>query len=473
MSENEEEERSTNSGAEERIDGDEDGSPEERRKRPLEKSEVFTCSTPEERPTKRSKSDRGESEDGATTDDSSKRTVGLETTPQPRTPSPTYATPSPGSTRAVVRQTSVVPGLQDTESAVWDAAKRDSVISSLSLEQQTKMVLTALSLGSEEGVEELRRFVCNLRKDSKRGSHSLTSNSNLIAPNPGLRALFTSNDLVAQSDRLSRLSVLYRRLDVLESQETLFTIAKRANLAAMAQYRESLVPKGVGRNWARDANLKLFHAIFPDHSAVERPQDKVAHPTASQDWFRLRNRLNEGRAWLEVRDLFGGNGAFLALPPQCVPDSYVSRITAKNFGPLLGLLDVAWRALDDGARRTMDALVRLALTGQPLPEAALALERPEAGILEASAGLSPMLAGWSEFDGTTRRSGDLATARLTEQNVEDKKTTQEVVRTTTAAISGKEVMADVEPSMRKGTMLVVDDGLLDNVDFEERLSQQI
>ena len=111
------------------------------------------------------------------------------------------------------------------------------------------------------------------------------------------------------------ISVVYRRLDVLESQETLFTIAKRANLAAMAQYRESLVPKGVGGNRARDANLKLFRAIFTDHSAVERPEDKATNPAASQDWFRLRNRLNEGRAWLEVRDLFGGNGAFLALPP--------------------------------------------------------------------------------------------------------------------------------------------------------------
>lgn len=113
------------------------------------------------------------------------------------------------------------------------------------------------------------------------------------------------------------------------------------------------------------------------------------------------------------------------------------------------------------------------LTGQPLPEAALALERPEAGILAASAGLSPMLTGWPEFDATTRRSGNPATAHLTEQNVEDEMDTQEVIRTTTAATSGIEVDADVEPSMRKGTMLVVDDGLLENVDFEERLSQQI
>lgn len=66
----------------------------------------------------------------------------------------------------------------------------------------------------------------------------------------------------------------------------LFAIIKCSNLAAMAQYHESLVPKGVGGDRARDA---------------------------------------------------------------------------QYFGPLLDPLDVAWTALDDGARRNMDALVRLML----------------------------------------------------------------------------------------------------------------
>jgi hypothetical protein len=46
----------------------------------------------------------------------------------------------------------VVHGLEDTETAIWDAARRDSVIASLPLEQQTKIVLAALSLGNEEGI---------------------------------------------------------------------------------------------------------------------------------------------------------------------------------------------------------------------------------------------------------------------------------------------------------------------------------
>ena len=156
------------------------------------------------------------------------------------------------------------------------------MIGSLSLEQQTKMVLTALSLGSEEGIEELRRFVCNLRKDNKRGSDSSSSNSDFIAPNPDLRAPLASNALVSQSDCIARFSALYRRLDALETQETLFTITKRANLAAMAQYRESLVPKGVGGNRARDANLKIFRAIFPEsRSLCGRATGRQSHQPSS------------------------------------------------------------------------------------------------------------------------------------------------------------------------------------------------
>lgn len=171
-----------------------------------------------------------------------------------------------------------------------------------------------------------------------------------------------------------------------------------------------------------------------------------------------------------MRNLFGGNGAFLALPPQCVPDSRVSRITAKNFGPLLGLLDVAWRALDDGARRTLDALVRYGLTGQSLPRAELALERPEAESIAAPAGLSPMLAGWPESGCALQWPVNSSSARLTEQKVEGTENASEVVRTVT---SGEEVLAHAKSSGLKETMPVVDEGLLENVDFDGRLSQQI
>jgi hypothetical protein len=240
--------------------------------------------------------------------------------------------------------------------------------------------------------------VSNARADGKRGSKTLMSGLNPITPDLSACNQLTNNATDPQSRYLAHFSTVYWRIDGLRKNETLVIIAKRANLAALAHCRESLVPKGVGGNRARDANLKLFHAIFPQHDAVERPEDKATNLAAWQDWIRLRNRLQEGKIWLEVRYHFGGVGAFLALPPQCVPDSHISKMPARTFDSLLRLLDVAWRTLDDRARQTMNALVRFALAEQPLPRTTLALEQSEVGINAAPAGLSPMLAGWSVSD---------------------------------------------------------------------------
>jgi hypothetical protein len=302
----------------------------------------------------------------------------------------------------------------------------------------------------------LSQTACIALRDGQRGTESLVSEFNLITPHRDSTIRLLGNALVLHSGCLAYFSALYQRIDVLESKETLFAVTKRATLAAMAQYRESLVPNGVGGNRARDANLNFSAPFFPiTLGSSDRKRRSLT---------RQRRKTGSGCAmgWMRV-----GHGLKCEIFSEAMVHSwlrrhsaFLTRIKEQNFGPLLGLLEVAWRALDGGAKRTMGALLRLALTGQPLSEATLALEPPEAGILAASAGLSPTLAGWSEFDGTTRRSGDPATAHLTEQNVEDEMNTQEV-------------MADVEPSMRKGTMLVADGGLLENVDFEERLSQQI
>lgn len=53
----------------------------------------------------------------------------------------------------------MVPGLEGTEGAVWDAARRDTVFTSLSEADQRKMVCTAVSLGSEKGIKELRKVL--------------------------------------------------------------------------------------------------------------------------------------------------------------------------------------------------------------------------------------------------------------------------------------------------------------------------
>lgn len=75
-----------------------------------------------------------------------------------------------------------------------------------------------------------------------------------------------------------------------------------------------------------------------------------------------------------MKDLPGGDGSFLALPPQCVPDREILKMPSKVLWAWLGLLDVAWKSLDDRARQTLNTIVRLALGGQPFPEDVLALE---------------------------------------------------------------------------------------------------
>lgn len=120
----------------------------------------------------------------------------------------------------------------------------------------------------------------------------------------------------------------------------------------------------------------------------------------------------------------------------------------------------------------MYGLVRLALAGQPLPGTALAIERTEIGTGAVSASLSPMLAGWSVSEVAIQRPDDFAVASSTEREVEGEVTTPGAAPNTTAAASGKVVVSNAEASPRKETTVVVDYGLLENLDFDERLSQE-
>jgi hypothetical protein len=468
----EDEERCTNACEEEKMAEDENGSADARRKRPLEKSEALRCSTPEERPNKRSKGDGGENVDGAATNDSPVRTVSPETTPRPKTSSPTLITTSPGSTIEIVRQTSVVPGLQCTEKAVWDAAQRDSIISSLPHEQQTKMIHAALSLGSKEGIKALKCFVNNARKDGRRRRENLHSDFDLIALHSGVDVWHSTSVLVSRDSSLARFSDLYRQIDTLDNKVTLFSITKRVKLAAMAQYRKSLLQEGAGRNQAKDANLHLFRAVYPDHATIETPDDKETSSTARDDWNRLRDRLREGRMWLEVRDLFGGVGAFLALPPQCVPDRHVLRMPARNFGSWLRLLEIAWRALDTHARHTLNDLVRMSLAGQRLPEDVLVLETLENGFCTAPTSLSDILTGWSSFERKSR-DGEGEPTTPTHREEDGDAATSGPASTTTSTTNrpeGAEGLGMISRQVRRGD---VDDELLKDLNFDDGLSQEI
>ena len=461
--------RDTGSGGGEGMAGEENRDPE-RRKRHLETCEVFDCPTPGDRPSKRSRSNESESGDDATTDTLSRLIFSPEKTPRPRESSPTSTTASPGSILEIVRQTSAVPGLGDTEEAVWDAAQKDSVICSLSLRQQAKMVRTALSLSSEEGIKELRRFVANAREDGKRGSGSLVPEFNLSTPQPDFTGGHANNALILRDRGIAHFSTLFQHLDILDGKTTLFSVAKRAKLAAMAQYRNSILPEGASRKDIRIATLRLFHAVWPHHDTIERPEDKATNPAAYADWIRLHDRLKEGRQWLAVRDLFGGDGAFLALPPQCVSDRDILKMPSEVLEAWLGLLEVAWKALDDRARQTLNTLVRLALAAQPFPKDVLALEISESGTGATPTSLSAMFTGWSAAARDVRDNKDVAMATLIERNSTDPETSSTA---STRITSSMKEAGDAEVILQKDTMGDVSDELFDGVNFDDSLSQEI
>lgn len=203
------------------------------------------------------------------------------------------------------------------------------------------MIHTALSLGSKEGIGALQHFVQKARKEGKRRRENLQSDTHPGAPHFGVDVWHATRALVSRDSSLAHFSDLYRQLDILDNKVILFSIAKRVRLAAMAQYRKSLLQESAGRNQAKDANLHLFHTVYPDHAMIRNPDDEEKSSAARCDWNRLCNRLREGKMWLEVRDLSGGVGAFIALPPQCVSDRHILRMPARNFGSWRRHLEVA------------------------------------------------------------------------------------------------------------------------------------
>jgi hypothetical protein len=119
----------------------------------------------------------------------------------------------------------------------------------------------------------------------------------------------------------------------------------------------------------------------------------------------------------------------------------------------------------------MNALVRFALAEQPLPRTTLALEQSEVGINAAPAGLSPMLAGWSVSDLGAEWSDNLVTTVPEGRAVEGELDTPHTLGTKNAATDREGVVAGTGSSARTETMLAINGGLLENVDFDEPLSQ--
>jgi hypothetical protein len=183
-----------------------------------------------------------------------------------------------------------------------------------------------------------------------------------------------------------------------------------------------------------------------------------------RDWKRLGDWLGEGSRWLDIRDRFGGAGAFLALPSQCVSDRYVQKMPMERFGSWLRLLDVAWRALDDHARLTLNELTRMSLAGQPLPEGFLALEMLEEGTDTALTSLSGMFTGWPPSDRTSRDNGTKSIAIATQREEDNDAAASMYPSTSLITPRRAEEAEDMGLISQKEMVESVEDGLFDGFD---------
>ncbi|GAB7336896.1 hypothetical protein MBLNU13_g00813t2 [Cladosporium sp. NU13] len=261
----EDDERCTTATGEEDTVEDGNGRTEEKRKR------SSADSISEEHLNKRHKSGRDWNGVDTTTADSLDRTIGLKAQLRPQTPPLKSTTPSAPPTIELVRQTSVVSGLEDTESAVWDAARRDLIFCSLVPKDQRKLVCTAVSLGSDKGIKELQRFVYNARRDGKQKDKSLAPEFDLSVPQSdgGLRN--ADGTFISSDSGLGHFYALYQQIETLDKVAIKLSVTRRAKLAAMAQYRKAVVQNVAGRIQAKDAKLRLFHVIHPEHATIEKP----------------------------------------------------------------------------------------------------------------------------------------------------------------------------------------------------------
>jgi hypothetical protein len=135
----------------------------------------------------------------------------------------------------------VVPRLEGTESAVWDAARRNTVFTSLSRVDQKKLVCIAVSYTSEKGIKELQRFVCDTRRNVKQNGKSLESEFDLSASQSDADTQNADDILIPRDSGLARLTALYYQITTLDNAAIKLSITRYVKLAAMVQYRKSLL----------------------------------------------------------------------------------------------------------------------------------------------------------------------------------------------------------------------------------------
>jgi len=139
-------------------------------------------------------------------------------------------------------------------------------------------------------------------------------------------------------------------------------------------------------------------------------------------------------------------------------------MTVEKFDLWLDLLDEAWRALDAHVRLTLNKLVGMSISGQPLPEGVLALEKLKDGTDTALTSLSDMFTGWPASDGSCRDTGTKLIA-IPAQRKEDSDAAALRSLGTTLGTSGRAKEAeDVGLIFQKELVESVENGLFDDFD---------
>lgn len=133
---------------------------------------------------------------------------------------------------------------------------------------------------------------------------------------------------------------------------------------------------------------------------------------------------------------------------------------------------MAWGALDEPARLTLNDLVRISLAERPLPDSVLALEISEDCSYVTPISLSGMLAGWLASDQQSDDDKDRSIATLKPREVVGNAAELGNCPITASTTNGAEEIPCAGQTLQQQTIVNVEDGLLNNLedfDFDECL----
>jgi hypothetical protein len=98
-----------------------------------------------------------------------------------------------------------------------------------------------VSLTSKKSIKGLQRFVYDTRKNVKQNGKSLESEFDLSASQSNTDMRKADGTLIPRDSGVARLTALYQQITTLDNAAIKLSITRRVKVAAIAQYRESLL----------------------------------------------------------------------------------------------------------------------------------------------------------------------------------------------------------------------------------------